>query len=180
MGGESDEAASSPKMRTLDDESSAAPAAIPPDDVPPGDAAAAADNVECRDRGSIRAASPGSRAVAATTSCPTTTMTTTTPQPPPQLPAPQPGCGCVAAADRDEITVCITPTTGGQFELTVDRNDTVESLKKIISKKLKVAKERICLLHRERWVFFSRASCLSLFSPFFFFFFLPLYLSREE
>ena len=54
------------------------------------------------------------------------------------------------AVDKDEITVCITPTTGGQFELAVDRNDTVENLKKIISKKLKVAKERICLLHRER------------------------------
>ncbi|XP_017791296.1 PREDICTED: midnolin-A-like isoform X2 [Habropoda laboriosa] len=67
----------------------------------------------------------------------------------------QSGCGCVAAAavavlEPDEITISITPTTGGQFELTVDRTDTVENLKKIISKRLKVAKERICLLHRER------------------------------
>ncbi|XP_043264323.1 midnolin homolog isoform X1 [Colletes gigas] len=65
---------------------------------------------------------------------------------------PQPGCGCVAATvlEPDEITISITPTTGGQFDLTVDRTDTVENLKKIISKRLKVAKERICLLHRER------------------------------
>nr|XP_031846442.1 midnolin [Nomia melanderi] len=64
----------------------------------------------------------------------------------------QPGCGCAAATvlEPDEITISITPTTGGQFDLTVDRTDTIENLKKIISKRLKVAKERICLLHRER------------------------------
>lgn len=64
------------------------------------------------------------------------------------------GCGCVAATvlEPDEITISITPTTGGQFDLTVDHTDTVENLKKIISKRLKVAKERICLLHRERLV----------------------------
>ena len=67
----------------------------------------------------------------------------------------QPGCGCVAATvlEPDEITISITPTTGGQFDLTVDRTDTVENLKKIISKRLKVAKERVCLLHRERLVY---------------------------
>ncbi|KAF7391644.1 hypothetical protein HZH68_011187 [Vespula germanica] len=61
-------------------------------------------------------------------------------------------CGCVAAAavEPDEITISITPTTGGQFDLTVDRSETIENLKKIISKRLKVAKERICLLHLER------------------------------
>lgn len=148
MGSESDEAASS-QVRKVGDESSAAtgaPAAAPG----PADATAAAivDAVECRDQGSIRAASPGPCAASTSTSC---TTTATTPQPL-LPPASQPGCGCVAAAatDKDEITVCITPTTGGQFEITVDRNDTVESLKKIISKKLKVAKERICLLYRER------------------------------
>lgn len=62
-----------------------------------------------------------------------------------------PGCGCVVSPVTDpEITISITPTTGGQFDLTVDRNETIENLKKIISKRLKVAKERICLLHRER------------------------------
>lgn len=48
------------------------------------------------------------------------------------------------------ITISITPTTGGCFEITVDRGETVESLKKTISKRLKVPKERICLLYRER------------------------------
>lgn len=126
--------------------------------------------VECRDQGSIGAVSPGplraaaaaatAAATAAASAAATTTSScpTTTPQPglPLSLP-PAPGCGCITAAaanavvdNKDEITVCITPTTGGQFDLTVDRNDTVENLKKIISKKLKVAKERICLLHRER------------------------------
>ncbi|XP_066603889.1 midnolin-A isoform X2 [Prorops nasuta] len=63
------------------------------------------------------------------------------------------GCGCGAVStllEPDLITVNITPTTGGQFDLTVERSDTVENLKKIISKRLKVAKERICLLYRER------------------------------
>lgn len=80
------------------------------------------------------------------------------------------GCGCLPMAPAaaaaaaamgntapvdPSITISITPTTGGQFDLTVDKNESVESLKKIISKRLKVAKERICLLHRERFVLLS-------------------------
>ena len=64
------------------------------------------------------------------------------------------GCGCGPlrgnSPDRDDITITITPTTGGQFDVTVGSHETVENLKKSISKRLKVAKERICLLHRER------------------------------
>lgn len=55
------------------------------------------------------------------------------------------GCGC-----PPNITISVTPTTGGQFELAVTKNETIENLKKQISKRLKVPKERICLLHRER------------------------------
>lgn len=58
------------------------------------------------------------------------------------------GCGCKNSASS--ITISVTPTTGGQFDLAVTKTDTIESLKKLISKKLKVPKERICLLHRER------------------------------
>uniref|UniRef100_A0A1B6KKR7 Ubiquitin-like domain-containing protein n=1 Tax=Graphocephala atropunctata TaxID=36148 RepID=A0A1B6KKR7_9HEMI len=58
------------------------------------------------------------------------------------------GCGCKNSASS--ITISVTPTTGGQFDLAVTKNDTIENLKKLISKKLKVPKERICLLHRER------------------------------
>lgn len=57
------------------------------------------------------------------------------------------GCGC---KNSSSIKISVTPTTGGQFELAVTKNDTIENLKKLISKKLKVPKERICLLHRER------------------------------
>lgn len=56
------------------------------------------------------------------------------------------GCGC-----PPNITISVTPTTGGQFELAVTKNETIENLKKQISKRLKVPKERICLLHRERY-----------------------------
>lgn len=48
------------------------------------------------------------------------------------------------------ITLNITTTTGGNFTVVVDILNNVEMLKKIIAKKLKVAKDRICLLHRER------------------------------
>jgi hypothetical protein len=51
-------------------------------------------------------------------------------------------------AERIEITVA--PFTGGPFGVLVSKRDTVEELKKIIAKKLKVLKDRICLLYRER------------------------------
>nr|CAD7269384.1 unnamed protein product [Timema shepardi] len=57
------------------------------------------------------------------------------------------GCGCTSST---KITVRVTPTTGGQFDLQVAKTESVENLKKFISKKLKVPKERICLLHRDR------------------------------
>ncbi|XP_046400611.1 midnolin isoform X2 [Ischnura elegans] len=62
------------------------------------------------------------------------------------------GCGCGSGVTNSDssITVRVTPTTGGQFDLQVAKMETVENLKKIISKKLKVPKERICLLHRDR------------------------------
>ncbi|CAG2062485.1 unnamed protein product [Timema podura] len=59
------------------------------------------------------------------------------------------GCGCSSST---KITVRVTPTTGGQFDLQVAKTESVENLKKFISKKLKVPKERICLLHRDSWV----------------------------
>ncbi|XP_050533764.1 midnolin homolog [Daktulosphaira vitifoliae] len=52
--------------------------------------------------------------------------------------------------DTSEITITVSPTTGGQFDLSVLKTDSVESLKKVISKRLRVPKERICLLYRER------------------------------
>ncbi|CAG0890855.1 unnamed protein product [Darwinula stevensoni] len=55
-------------------------------------------------------------------------------------------CGC----GTRPVTVSIHPTTGGQFELQTSAAESVDSLKKAISKKLKVPKERICLLYRDR------------------------------
>lgn len=48
------------------------------------------------------------------------------------------------------INLNISTTTGGNFAVSVEPHINVESLKKIIAKKLKVAKDRICLLHREK------------------------------
>ncbi|XP_018784778.1 PREDICTED: probable RNA methyltransferase bin3 [Bactrocera latifrons] len=54
------------------------------------------------------------------------------------------------ALQLPHINLNINTTTGGNFGVTVDPQISVENLKKIISKKLKVAKDRICLLHREK------------------------------
>lgn len=58
-----------------------------------------------------------------------------------------PGCGL---NDLDKITITVAPTTGGRFDISVQKNIAIENLKKVISKKLKVPKERILLLHKER------------------------------
>lgn len=49
-----------------------------------------------------------------------------------------------------KIILNITKTTGGEFVVIVDGDITVEFLKKIVSKKLKINKERICLMNSER------------------------------
>lgn len=173
MGSEADEASSaSSDMRTVDEESSgpaATAGAVPPAALE--DTTVADHSVECRDRAAARTAGSLGSCVAPV-ACPpmlpslsaaAAAAAVTTPpaqqqQQQQQSLLTQPGCGCLAlvanttqtTTNKNEITVCITPTTGGQFEITADRNDTVENLKKSISKKLKVAKERICLLHRER------------------------------
>lgn len=57
------------------------------------------------------------------------------------------GCGSTQTTD---ITLNIQTTTGGNFSVSLNGKNTVEHLKKLVSKKLKVSKDRICLLHRER------------------------------
>ena len=50
----------------------------------------------------------------------------------------------------ETIAVTVAPFTGGPFTLNVRRKDSIEDLKKAVAKKLKVLKDRICLLYRER------------------------------
>ncbi|XP_072940555.1 uncharacterized protein stx isoform X2 [Epargyreus clarus] len=57
------------------------------------------------------------------------------------------GCGSPHSSD---ITLNIQTTTGGNFSVSLNIKNTVEHLKKLVSKKLKVSKDRLCLLHRER------------------------------
>merc|ERR1712018_994823 len=52
-------------------------------------------------------------------------------------------------ASEDKINVLVAPFTGGPFSVQVSRKDSVEELKKAVAKKLKVLKDRICLLYRE-------------------------------
>lgn len=56
-----------------------------------------------------------------------------------------------AAAASTMISVTVAPFTGGPFCLTVNRRDSIDDLKKAVAKKLKVLKDRICLLYRERY-----------------------------
>ncbi|KAG5682739.1 hypothetical protein PVAND_012072 [Polypedilum vanderplanki] len=51
---------------------------------------------------------------------------------------------------NQKIEIQIVKTTGGSFEVTVENDITVENLKKIVSKKLKISKDRICLMNSER------------------------------
>lgn len=68
-----------------------------------------------------------------------------------------------------KINLNFTLLTGGNFSLSVDSDITVDGLKKIVSKKLKISKDRICLMNSERWIFFLLFplifSSLSLSSP---------------
>uniref|UniRef100_A0A182QGN3 Ubiquitin-like domain-containing protein n=1 Tax=Anopheles farauti TaxID=69004 RepID=A0A182QGN3_9DIPT len=48
------------------------------------------------------------------------------------------------------ITLEVTTTTGRNFSVRTNSDQTVEQLKKTISKRLTVSKDRICLLYRER------------------------------
>ena len=54
----------------------------------------------------------------------------------------------------DKMIITVAPFTGGPFSVTVNKTDSVEDLKKVVAKKLKVLKERICLLYRERFVIY--------------------------
>lgn len=49
-----------------------------------------------------------------------------------------------------KITLNFNLLTGGTFTVSVDSDISVELLKKIVSKKLKINKERICLMNSER------------------------------
>ncbi|XP_068216425.1 midnolin-like [Palaemon carinicauda] len=57
-------------------------------------------------------------------------------------------CACGRALEM--VGVQVTPTTGGQFELRVAATDSVEFLRRLVSKRLRVPKERICLLYKDR------------------------------
>merc|ERR1719464_1231030 len=49
----------------------------------------------------------------------------------------------------DKIAVMVAPFTGGPFSVQVSKKDSVEDFKKIVAKRLKVLKDRICLLYRD-------------------------------
>ena len=57
---------------------------------------------------------------------------------------------CCCGKTLDMVMIYVSPTTGGQFELSVATTDSVEYLKRLVSKRLRVPKERICLLYRDK------------------------------
>lgn len=57
------------------------------------------------------------------------------------------GCG-----PNSQINIHVSPTTGGDFYLSVESDISVDNLKKLVSKRLKVPRDRICLLFRDKWV----------------------------
>lgn len=68
--------------------------------------------------------------------------------------APRPSHGGVAPpevnlANRSMVNITVAPFTGGPFQVNVNKSDTIEELRKVIARRLKVSKERIYLLYRE-------------------------------
>jgi len=57
-----------------------------------------------------------------------------------------------SSSGEPHISVTVAPTTGGQFEIKVSKSESIDTLKKTISKRLKVPKERICLLWKDRYI----------------------------
>lgn len=95
-------------------------------------------------------------ATAAATAAASTPGATAAPtMPPPQVPEvrlgePLLGQQGLGGRGAERIEITVAPFTGGPFAVSVGKRDTIEELKKIIAKKLKVLKDRICLLYRER------------------------------
>jgi len=63
--------------------------------------------------------------------------------------SPSPSLGGSAEAPSPRLCITVAPFTGGPFEVKVGGSDSIEDLKKVIARRLKVAKERIYLLYRE-------------------------------
>merc|ERR1719225_2397570 len=49
----------------------------------------------------------------------------------------------------NNVNITVAPFTGGPFQVKISKMETVEELKKLIARRLKVSKERIYLLYRE-------------------------------
>merc|ERR1719195_1473667 len=57
--------------------------------------------------------------------------------------------GMATSDNPNNLNITVAPFTGGPFEVKVSKMDTVDELKKVIARRLKVSKERIYLLYRE-------------------------------
>ena len=55
-----------------------------------------------------------------------------------------------ASDNPNNVNITVAPFTGGPFQVKISKMETVEELKKLIARRLKVSKERIYLLYRER------------------------------
>lgn len=55
-----------------------------------------------------------------------------------------------ASDNPNNVNITVAPFTGGPFQVKISKMETVEELKKVIARRLKVSKERIYLLYRER------------------------------
>jgi len=64
--------------------------------------------------------------------------------PPPTTPTP-----INSEIPTNRVNITVAPFTGGPFEVRVSKLDSVDELKKVIARRLKVSKERIYLLYRE-------------------------------
>lgn len=66
---------------------------------------------------------------------------------------------CEAVPTEPSMNLYIHSTTGTRFELSLPLEETVEGLKRRLSQRLKVPKERLALLHKETWVNTKEMHC---------------------
>lgn len=59
-------------------------------------------------------------------------------------------CSARETPSNNTIDLQICPTTGGQFDLQISVDETMQGLRKAIGKKLKLPREKISMLYRDK------------------------------
>jgi len=56
------------------------------------------------------------------------------------------------SSDSQSMRIIVCPATGGQFDIEIDKHETVEELLKRISRHLQTPRDRLKVLHKDKYV----------------------------